>query len=125
MVEDGPRRDPDDSAELDTGTERAAWIVELRAQVGPFARSKRLRMVRSVHEPTERVRFERAERDGRSHAPWTLEVELEPDREASTSTRLTMRLHYGGRLFTGALLHRVLDDEIEHGSAELVRIVSD
>jgi len=115
----------DDPVEPDTGTERAAWIVELRAQVGPFARSKRLRMVRSVHEPTERVRFERAERDGRSHAPWTLEVELEPAREEPTSTRLTMRLHYGGRLFTGAVLQRVLDDEIEQGSAELVRIVND
>ena len=108
----------------DAGTAEVAWIVELRAQVGPFARSKRLRMVRSVHEPTERVRFERAERDGRSHAPWTLEVELEPAPEA-TSTRLTMRLHYGGRLFTGAVLQRVLDDEIEQGSRELVRIARD
>jgi len=36
-----------------------------------------------------------------------------------------MRLHYGGRLFTGAVLHRVLDDEIEHGSRELVRIAGD
>ena len=28
-----------------------AWRVELRARVGPFARSKQLRMVRTVHEP--------------------------------------------------------------------------
>ncbi len=112
---------PDDG-EPGAATERPAWIVELRAQVGPFARSKRLRMVRSVHEPAERVRFERAERDGRSHAPWTLEVELAPDGDTPPSTKLTMRLHYGGRLFTGALLQRVLDDEIERGSAELVRI---
>ena len=115
----------DEPVEGATGTEPPAWIVELRAQVGPFARSKRLRMVRSVHEPTERVRFERAERDGRSHAPWTLEVELAPDRESPPSTRLTMRLHYGGRLFTGAVLQRVLDDEIEQGSRELVRIAGE
>ncbi|MET0663382.1 MAG: SRPBCC family protein [Ilumatobacteraceae bacterium] len=115
---------PDDSAEPDRTAGRPAWIVELRAQVGPFARSKRLRMVRSVHEPSERVRFERAERDGRSHAPWTLEVELAPGGRPP-STRLTMRLHYGGRLFTGAVLQRVLDDEIEQGSRELVRLAGD
>jgi Polyketide cyclase / dehydrase and lipid transport len=117
----------DDPAQPDGRTDGPAWIVELRAQVGPFARSKRLRMVRSVHEPTERVRFERAERDGRAHAPWTLEVDLAPagDAEAPPSTRLTMRLHYGGRLFTGAVLQRVLDDEIEQGSSELVRIAGD
>jgi Polyketide cyclase / dehydrase and lipid transport len=116
---------PDDSAELDAPAGGPAWIVELRAQVGPFARSKRLRMVRSVHEPNERVRFERAERDGRAHAPWTLEVELAPAGETPACTRLTMHLHYGGRLFTGAVLHRVLDDEIEQGSRELVRIAGD
>ena len=33
----------------------AAWDVELRATVGPFARSKRLRMVRSECEPPRRV----------------------------------------------------------------------
>ncbi len=114
----------DDTVAPDAGAADPAWIVELRAQVGPFARSKRLRMVRSIHEPTERVRFERAERDGRSHAPWTLEVQLEPAPEPA-STRLTMRLHYGGRLFTGAVLQRVLDDEIEQGSRELVRIARD
>ncbi len=36
-----------------------------------------------------------------------------------------MRLHYGGRLFTGAVLQRVLDDEIEQGSRELVRIAGE
>ncbi len=101
---------------------RPAWIVELRAQVGPFARSKRLRMVRSVHDPLERVRFERAECDGRAHAPWTLEVGLEPAPGGPEATSLTMRLHYGGRLFTGAVLQRVLDDEIERGSDELIRL---
>jgi hypothetical protein len=116
-----PTDEPDQPG---TRTGPPAWIVELRAQVGPFARSKRLRMVRSVHEPTNRVRFERAERDGRAHAPWTLEVELAPAASPS-STRLTMRLHYGGRLFTGAVLQRVLDDEIEQGSRELVRIAGE
>ena len=35
-----------------------AWEVELRAKVGPFARSKRLRMVRTASEPSSLVRFE-------------------------------------------------------------------
>jgi len=125
MVHAATPSDEPGQPEAETG--RRAWIVELRAQVGPFARSKRLRMVRSVHEPTERVRFERAEHDGRAHAPWTLEVELAParDGDAEPSTRLTMRLHYGGQLFTGTVLQRVLDDEIEQGSMELVRIAGD
>ena len=107
----------DETVPPDAGTD-PAWIVELRAQVGPFARSKRLRMVRSIHEPTERVRFERAERDGRSHAPWTLEVELEPA-PAPSSTRLTMRLHYGGRLWM-PVLDRLLSDEIERSRPRLL-----
>ena len=57
------------------------WDVELRARVGPFARSKRLRMERSrASSPTVGSRFERAEVDGREHAMWALRVELEPDR---------------------------------------------
>ncbi|MFM7897431.1 MAG: hypothetical protein ACKO97_00490, partial [Actinomycetota bacterium] len=43
------------------------WDVELRAKVGPFARSKRLRMVRSqfVEGETTNIVFERRETDGR------------------------------------------------------------
>ena len=53
-----------------------AWAVELRAKVGPLARSKRLRMVRAEHVPDTTVRFERRELDGREHAAWILRVEL-------------------------------------------------
>ena len=38
------------SAVPESGSAPAAWSVELRARVGPFARSKRLRMVRTVME---------------------------------------------------------------------------
>ena len=54
-----------------------AWGVELRAKVGPFARSKRLRMVRTAAEPNSLVRFERVEFDGRQHAPWVLTATIE------------------------------------------------
>ena len=33
-----------------TRESESTWSVELRARVGPFARSKRLRMVRVAHE---------------------------------------------------------------------------
>lgn len=93
------------------------WEVELQARVGPFARSKRLRMERTVHEPTRRVVFERREIDGRSHSPWVLDSTLEPlddDR-----VRLTMVLVYGGNLWAGAVLERVLDDHVERGAEAL------
>ena len=113
-----------------------AWIVVLQAQVGPFARSKRLRMVRTLHEPPHRVRFERGEVDGRSHAAWVLDVVLTDSADAgatlsaasgddaAATTQLVMTLTYGGRLWTGAVLQRVLDDEVTRGSEALVRLVA-
>ena len=97
-----------------------AWNVELRAKVGPFARSKRLRMVRTLSEPNSRVRFERVEEDGRSHAEWVLTATIDGTGSACT---LTMHLHYGGSLFTGGVLERVLADKIENGRARLAELV--
>ncbi len=98
-----------------------AWSVELRAKVGPFARSKRLRMVRTLSEPNSRVRFERVEEDGRSHAEWVLTATIDSVGSACT---LTMQLHYGGTLFTGGVLERVLADKIEAGRSRLATLVS-
>jgi hypothetical protein len=100
---------------------RPAWIVELRARVGPLARSKRLRMVRSAAVPDRLVVFERAELDGRAHARWALRAELEATAGGSA---LTMHLSYGGRLWTGGLLDRVLEDEIRRGRAQLIAVVT-
>lgn len=99
----------------------AAWQVDLRGKVGPFARSKRLRMVRTVHEPGRRIRFERAETDGRQHSPWVLEAALEPLGEGWT--RLTMLLSYGGSLF-GPVLELVLRDEITRAKRRLQGLVA-
>jgi hypothetical protein len=103
------------------------WDVELQAQVGPFARSKRLRMVRVVHDPKRRVVFERAEIDGRRHSPWILAVTLTPHElgGAPAGTRLIMTLTYGGSLWTGALLQRVLDDHVERGARALQALLAD
>jgi hypothetical protein len=99
--------------------DRPVWNVELQAQVGPFARSKRLRMVRVVHEPPVRVVFERDEVDGRRHSPWTLAATMCPEPSEPSDTRLTMSLTYGGSLWSGAVLQRVLDDHIERGADAL------
>lgn len=98
-----------------------AWLVDLRGRLGPFARSKRLRMVRSRHEPPTAVRFERAERDGRSHSPWVLDASVVAH---EGGTRLTMHLHYGGGLF-GPVLEKVLGDEIERSRPRLLAVLLD
>lgn len=102
--------------------EEPTWSVLLQAQVGPFTRSKRLRMERTVHEPVRRAVFERREVDGRTHAVWRLDSELEPVSEGLT--RLVMRLHYDGRLWGGTVLERVLDAQVAQGSERLVALLA-
>lgn len=101
--------------------DETAWFVELRAKVGVFARSKRLRMVRSTNN-SERVVFERRENDARRHSPWTLTVEVTPHHGG---TKVDVRLDYGGSLWTGGVLDRVLASQIEAGKSGLARAVID
>jgi hypothetical protein len=112
-------------ARLDDDTAGPAWSVELRATVGPFARSKRLRMVRAVCRPPDGERageavFERHELDSRSHAPWVLRMQVVP---VGARTDLHVHLHYGGRLWTGGVLERVLADEIDRGRDRLLSLL--
>jgi hypothetical protein len=109
-----------------TDAEPPAWDVELRAHLGPLARSKRLRMVRTRAEDDGGiVVFERRELDGRAHSPWVLTVELDEAAGPPDGCRLTMHLSYGGSLWTGGVLQRVLDEEIRRGSARLLELVSE
>ena len=101
---------------------RPAWEVELRARVGPLARSKQLRMEQTDLVPDRLAVFERAEVDGREHARWALRAELESIPGAQT--RLTMHLAYDGALWTGGVLERVLEEEIRRGRVGLVRLVN-
>ena len=95
----------------------AVWDVELRARVGPLARSKRLRMERTVHDTNAMtVVFERSELDGRRHSPWVLTATVS---EHGAASRLDMTLHYGGALWTGGVLERVLADQITSGRERL------
>lgn len=98
-----------------------AWDVELRAKVGPFARSKRLRMARTACARGRFVRFERAEFDGRDHAEWTLSTTLAGTESGSV---VTTELFYGGDLWTGGILERVLHEEIRQAKASLLAVVN-
>ncbi len=97
-----------------------AWSVDLRARIGPFARAKRLRMTRTAHEAPGHARFERAERDGRQHSAWVLDVRVDP---TGAGSRLRMSLHYGGRLWM-PMLDRVLAEVIERSRPRLLAKVS-
>ena len=100
----------------------AAWLVDLRGRLGPLARSKRLRMVRTTCEAPGLVRFERREHDGRHHSDWVLEAEVEPvdvTGNGEPSSRLIMRLHYGGS-FGGSVLEKLLSDAIERSRPALL-----
>ena len=98
-----------------------AWRVDLRGRVGPLARVKRLRMVRSAHEAPGLVRFERREDDGRTHSPWVLTAEVHA---VPGGSRLDVRLHYGGGLF-GPVLERLLADEVERAKPRLLARVTE
>jgi Polyketide cyclase / dehydrase and lipid transport len=111
-----PRAVPVDPHPADPGP---AWSVDLRGRLGPFARTKRLRMARTLHEPG-RVRFERTEHDGRDHARWVLAAEVHPADEGS---RLRMDLHYGGSL-VGPIVERLLADEITKSKPRLLALVA-
>jgi hypothetical protein len=98
------------------------WDVELRARLGPLARSKRLRMVRTVRDAeTFTATFERDQADGRNHSPWVLDARIVERDGLST---LTMRLHYGGSLWTGGALERVLAEQITSGRERLLNLVA-
>ncbi len=111
------RAEPASPAAGDTGP---AWRVDLRRQIGPLARSKRLRMVRVALQGHRHVRFERRENDGRSHSSWVLEVDVAP---SAAGSHLEMRLHYGGTLF-GPVLERLLADDVERAKPRLLALVS-
>lgn len=112
-----PRTEPAPAAPGDPGP---AWHVTLRGKLGPLARSKRLRMVRTEEDPPHRVRFERRETDGRDHAAWVLTATVTVDGPTST---LTMDLHYGGTLWV-PLLDRLLTSEIEASRSRLRALVA-
>jgi hypothetical protein len=94
--------------------------VELRAKVGPLARSKRLRMVRTELVAPERVVFERAELDDRPHAMWRLTTIVRP---LDIGCVVVAELHYSGAAWV-PLLDQVLAGEVERAKRSLTALVS-
>jgi hypothetical protein len=111
------RAEPDQVRDDDPGP---AWLVDLRARLGPLARAKRLRMVRVEHRPPTVVRFERREHDGRTHSSWVLEATVAP---TAGGSRLEVAVHYGGGLF-GPVLERLLADEVARAKPRLLALVT-
>jgi carbon monoxide dehydrogenase subunit G len=96
------------------------WLVELRAKVGVFARSKRLTMMRTVHTDDKLV-FERQEDDGRQHAPWTMEISLT---ETTQGCSVSIQLTYGGNLWTAGVLDKILAHQVDLGKKTLADLVT-
>jgi len=99
----------------------ATWHVELRAKLGVLARSKRLRMTRTLCEHPKLVVFERREQDSRRHSEWILRATVS---QTATGAKLETNLHYSGNLFTGGMLERALSDQIATGREKLIQQLS-
>ena len=99
----------------------ATWLVELRAKLGVLARSKRLRMTRTLCEHPKAVVFERREQDSRRHSEWILRATVS---QTATGAKLETNLHYSGNLFTGGMLERALSDQIATGREKLIQQLS-
>ena len=99
----------------------ATWFVELRAKLGVLARSKRLRMTRTLCEHPKLVVFERREQDSRRHSEWILRATVS---QTATGAKLETNLHYSGNLFTGGMLERALSDQIATGREKLIQQLS-
>ena len=102
------------------GDEGPAWWVTLRAKVGPFARSKRLRMVRVSAVEFTSIRFERRETDGRRHSDWVMEALIEP---TDSGSRVSVTLSYSGGLWSGPL-DAVLGSQVDSAVPRLREYVS-
>ena len=96
------------------------WQVELRGKIGPFARSKRLRLIQVETSEPHHIRFERQENDGRSHSDWVLDAQVT---EVGSASTLNMTLRYSGRLFS-SVVERALHDEIEASKQRLRELVA-
>ena len=101
--------------------DRPVWLVTIRAKVGPFARSKKLRMVRTVATDSgaaSSFRFERQEIDDRDHSAWILDAAVTTSPSSTTTSEVTMSLRYDGGLWT-APLEPILGSFISGAGADL------
>jgi len=108
-------------------SEPSAWLVTLRAKIGPLARSKRLRMIQSEsNAETRTVLFERQETDDRTHSRWALAAAVTEANspEANVASAATLDLHYDGSMWSGPL-GGVLDGAADRATVGLQRYVDE
>ena len=94
----------------------ACWIVTLRAQVGPFARLKKLRMVRVEEDFPELIRFSRKETDSKDHSDWDLHVTI--NEKESMGCSVQMVVSYSGG-FWSVPLQAVFTSHVETAKVRL------
>ena len=103
-----------DTVDADGGS--ACWIVTLRAQVGPFARLKKLRMVRVEEDFPELIRFSRKETDSKDHSDWDLHVTI--NEKDGVGCSVQMGVSYSGR-FWSVPLQAVFTSHVETAKVRL------
>ena len=101
---------------VDTDGGDASWIVTLRAQVGPFARLKKLRMVRVEENFPESIRFTRRENDSKDHSDWDLYVTIKQQEDVGCSVQ--MIVSYSGS-FWSVPLQAVFTSHVEAAKVRL------
>ena len=101
---------------VDTDGGDASWIVTLRAQVGPFARLKKLRMMRVEELVPESIRFSRRETDSKDHSDWDLHVTINEKEGVGCSVQMVVS--YSGR-FWSVPLQAVFTSHVEAAKVRL------
>ncbi len=86
---------------ITNGNGDLSWIVVLRSQVGPFARMKKLRIVKNNEVTNSFISFSRVELDEKEHSSWDLEVTCQPVSDDSTRVKLTVS--YSGKFWSRPL----------------------
>ena len=79
----------------------SVWMIVLKAQLGPFSRMKKLRMVRVESSPYTSIKFQRVEISGKDASDWVIEVTFE--QVGSDSSEITFAVSYSGKLWSRSL----------------------
>ena len=88
----------------------------LKAQLGPFSRMKKLRMVRVESSPYTSIKFQRVEISGKDASDWVIDVTFE--QVGSDSSEITFAVSYSGKLWSRAL-ETAFDTYIEKARIDL------
>ena len=115
-------RDSTDIIEVSSEYNTEAYFVTISGKLGPFSRSKKLRMVEtSISDDAEKhVRFERQETAEGDFSEWIMEATA--NKVDDTNTEVTVELIYGGKLWTSGL-DSVLESQIDKSVEQLTKYV--